>query len=55
VACYGHKPRDEKRALVILSADEYDGWLNCRKNEIENSFLTLYLAKNEGKGVPSNS
>lgn len=40
-----HKPGDEKRSLVILSADAYDDWLNCRNHEIANSFLTCYPAE----------
>lgn len=34
-----HKPRDEKRSLVIVSPEDYDAWLGCRDSELARTFL----------------
>jgi len=40
-----HKPGDEKRSLVILPPEAYDGWLNCRNPGQAQSFLSNYPAE----------
>ncbi|QBR00498.1 SOS response-associated peptidase [Paraburkholderia pallida] len=40
-----HKPDDEKRSVVILPIDEYDGWLASRSTDEARSFLNLFPAK----------
>lgn len=37
-----HKPKEEKRSLVILRPDEYDAWLSCRDPQFARTFMTLY-------------
>ena len=39
-----HKAGDEKRSLVIVPANDYDDWLNCRDPEQARSFLRPYPA-----------
>lgn len=40
-----HKPGDEKRSVVIVRPDEYEGWLGCKDPEVARSFLQLYPAE----------
>lgn len=40
-----HKPGDEKRALVIVPQDEWDGWLHAAEPEYARSFLRHYPAE----------
>jgi putative SOS response-associated peptidase YedK len=39
-----HKPRDEKRSVVIIRPDAYEDWLSCRNTDEARSFLQLYSA-----------
>lgn len=39
-----HKPGDEKRSVVIVAPDEYDGWLGSRSMDEARSFLNLFPA-----------
>ncbi|WP_028216761.1 SOS response-associated peptidase [Paraburkholderia oxyphila] len=39
-----HKPDDEKRSVVILPAEEYEGWLASRSMDEARSFLNLFPA-----------
>lgn len=34
-----HKPRDEKRSLVIVPQQDYDSWLGCRDPELARTYL----------------
>ncbi|WP_018150779.1 SOS response-associated peptidase [Leeia oryzae] len=48
-----HKPGDEKRSLVIVPADQYQDWLNCKDSEVTRSFLALYPStKMAAQAVP---
>jgi putative SOS response-associated peptidase YedK len=39
-----HRPRSEKRSVVILPPTEYESWLGCRNTDEAFSFLQLYPA-----------
>lgn len=39
-----HKPGDEKRGVVILPREDWDGWLGCRDPEAARTFLRLLPA-----------
>ncbi|QNB10838.1 SOS response-associated peptidase [Paraburkholderia tropica] len=39
-----HKPGDEKRSVVIVPRNEYDGWLSSRTMDEARSFLNLFPA-----------
>lgn len=34
-----HKPTDEKRMVVMLRPDQYDGWLNCTVSDAADYFI----------------
>jgi putative SOS response-associated peptidase YedK len=40
-----HKPGDEKRSLVIVPAQDYDDWLECRDPERARAYLLPYPAE----------
>lgn len=37
-----HKPGDEKRAVVVLEPQDYEGWLNARTEAEARSYLRLF-------------
>ena len=40
-----HRPGDEKRSLVVIPREHYDGWLACRNPELARAFLLPYQAE----------
>jgi putative SOS response-associated peptidase YedK len=40
-----HKPREEKRSVVIIRPEDYTDWLSCRNTDEARSFLQLYPAQ----------
>lgn len=40
-----HKPGDEKRSLVIIPPNQYEGWLNCKSPEEARGWLQNYPAE----------
>lgn len=40
-----HRPKEEKRSLVIIPPAEYDEWLSCKDPERARAFLQLYPAE----------
>ena len=44
-SCASYKPDDEKRSVVILHEQNYDGWLQAPAAE-SRDFLYLYPADN---------
>ncbi|MHB1657370.1 MAG: SOS response-associated peptidase [Burkholderiales bacterium] len=40
-----HRPRDEKRSLVIIPETHYDDWLNCSNPEVAHTFMSVYPAE----------
>lgn len=37
-----HKPGDEKRSVVVLDPEDYEGWLNARTEAEARSYLRLF-------------
>jgi putative SOS response-associated peptidase YedK len=37
-----HKPTDEKRSVVVLDPEDYEGWLNARTEAEARSYLRLF-------------
>lgn len=37
-----HKPADEKRSVVVLDPEDYEGWLNARTETEARSYLRLF-------------
>jgi putative SOS response-associated peptidase YedK len=39
-----HKPGADKRSVVIVRPDDYEGWLQSQSTDEARTFLTLYPA-----------
>lgn len=40
-----YKPTDEKRSVVVLDPEDYEGWLSARTEPEARSFLRLFDAE----------
>ena len=47
-----HKPRAEKRSVIIVRPEQYQDWLGCRTTDEARSFLNLFPA-NEMAAAPA--
>lgn len=50
-----HAPAHEKRMVVILRPDEFDGWLTCPVAEAKRRYCKQYLGPLDGVPAPSTA